>query len=261
LIGDLSGYPSRDLTRANRDLQTRPNSAMAFAHIEKHGETHIVALAEPQPPRQAADRLRFSDVDLLILRRTGDDSVSSLAEIGQPKCEILIAHTRAAEAAVDEQSLQSPLQVRPHPVRKIPARDDELVQRQRREVRGEEAVESDDACFVIHISKRKTGRSPATRNPSPARCNQQPPGPLSNHCSVGPAVASMAVGPVKSRVGYETEGKGSPRPLAVPAQAGLLGARRHRATGDSRRQYRDSNHLLRQVNLELLAIEIGDLIE
>ena len=156
---------------------------MTFAHIEQRGKAHVVTLAEPQATRQAADRLRFANVHVLILRRTGDDALSRVGEIGQPELEILITQTGAAEAAVGErreQLFQSPLQVRPHPVRKIAPRDDEVVERERREVRGERFVKSDDVYVAIHISK-ENGEKPCnlqlatgTLQPATGRTAQQP---------------------------------------------------------------------------------------
>ena len=198
-IHDFRRHPSRDCAWPDGDLQTHANAAIAFAHIQKHGETHSVALAEPQPAHQAADRLRFANPHVLVLRGTGDDSIPGLGQVGQAEREILIAQARAVEAALRrprEQLVQSPLQVRPHPVRKVPARDDELVHRQRRKVRGEQAIESDDLCVCDSWpTTNKSGESTATRNPRPAPCNRQPPGPFSNHSTIGPGLASKAVGP------------------------------------------------------------------
>ena len=235
-------------------------------HIEKRGESHAVVLTEPQSTRQATDRLRFSDVQVLILGGAGDDSVPGLGEIGHLECQIVLAHTRTAEAAVDwprEQSFQAALQIGPHPVRKVSARDDKLIQRQRREVRGDEAVESDTACLAIHISRKKTGRTPATRNPSPARCNRQPPGPLEQ-----PWQTKVRTRFVGDRARPKPRRFMRPMAKALPGRYGGAAASRACPTRGNtgqpvalRRQPCDSDYLPRQVDLDLLAIEIGDLIE
>ena len=108
LIDNLRGYPSGNLTRSNGDLQARANTEMAFAHIEQRGESHIVTLPKPQTSRQATDRMHFSNVHVLILRWTDDDSVSSLGEVGHPECEIQIAQTRAVEAAARRGDRRTP---------------------------------------------------------------------------------------------------------------------------------------------------------
>src|SRR6266545_3059489 len=218
LIGDLSGDPGRLWAGSHGDLQPRPNAAMRIAHIQKHGETRIVALAEPQPAREASDRLRFADLDVLILRRSGDDSLSGFGEIGQPEHEILIAQTRAAEAAVGEppeQGFESLLQVWPHPVRKVPARDDELVQRLRREMRGKQAIEADHVCFAIHVDKENRGEStqPATRNRHPATSNR-PDRSATMQC-IGPGCRALS----RAASVFETDGKQAlPGRMRAPAK-------------------------------------------
>jgi hypothetical protein len=118
--------------RSSRNLQSRPNAAIAFADVEQHGEGHPVTAAEPQSARRAPDGLGLADVHLLVLGRCGHDAIPGFGEVGQPEREIRIAQARAAEATVGqagEERLQRTLQVRPHPVRKVPARDDQPVDR------------------------------------------------------------------------------------------------------------------------------------
>ena len=80
-VDDLSGDARRVFSRSDSDLKTGAN-AIDIVHIEERCETHAVLLTEPQATRQAADRLRLSDVQVLILGGAGDNSVPGLGEIG-----------------------------------------------------------------------------------------------------------------------------------------------------------------------------------
>jgi len=144
-LGQLRRDPNWSIALWYRDFEARARGAVAFAHLQEQSKAYAFAFSEPQAAPEATNRFRLSDISILVLRWSDCGSLfARLDQIGKTKPELATAQPRAEELVArrfSEKLLKRLLQIRPHPMRKIAARDDQIFRRDRCEVRGERAVQ------------------------------------------------------------------------------------------------------------------------
>jgi hypothetical protein len=185
-------FGERAVGPGHRELDQYAGAAKSLAHVEQGRNADLPLAREPKSTLQAAQRLVFANLDLVVDRGSDSDPRRPfLDQVGEAKRKPRAAQPRAEEAQprrLRQFALQALLDVRAHPVREARPKHRQPVELVRAEViRQHLSDESRFAHSHFERRKRKAGRSRSNPEPSTggrATCNQHRTAAASNHSSV-----------------------------------------------------------------------------